>query len=105
VTAEQPAMDRPVRLERDGAGGVFAAAADLGLLVDRGSEVVRELDLGQYWAPVHHCTKPVIAAVSGYVLGAGCELALMCDIIVATEDHHGGMRAFLDRRPPQLLGR
>jgi enoyl-CoA hydratase/carnithine racemase len=66
-----------------GSGGVFAAGADLGLLVDRGSEEVRDLDLTQYWTPVRQCTKPIIAAVSGYALGAGCELALMCDIIVA----------------------
>ncbi len=66
-----------------GTGGVFAAGADLGLLVDQGAEGVRELDLGRYWAPLRECTKPVIAAVSGYALGAGCELALMCDIIVA----------------------
>jgi enoyl-CoA hydratase/carnithine racemase len=66
-----------------GSGGVFAAGADLSLLVDLGSEEVRELDLSGYWAPLRDCTKPVIAAVSGYALGAGCELALMCDIIVA----------------------
>jgi enoyl-CoA hydratase/carnithine racemase len=66
-----------------GNGGVFAAGADLGLLVDKGSQQVQDLDLGQYWAPLAHCAKPVIAAVSGYALGAGCELALMCDIIVA----------------------
>jgi enoyl-CoA hydratase/carnithine racemase len=127
VTVGQPAIERPVRYERQGAvglivldraakrnaldlamrsalaaavlelqhdasiralvitgsGGVFAAGADLGLLVDRDSAEVRELDLGQYWAPLRQCTKPVIAAVSGYALGAGCELALMCDIIVA----------------------
>jgi enoyl-CoA hydratase/carnithine racemase len=66
-----------------GNGGVFAAGADLTLLVDKGSQQVQHLDLGQYWAPLQHCAKPVIAAVSGYALGAGCELALMCDIIIA----------------------
>jgi enoyl-CoA hydratase/carnithine racemase len=66
-----------------GNGGVFAAGADLGLLVDQGSQQVQNLDLGRYWAPLQNCAKPVIAAVSGYAYGAGCELALMCDIIVA----------------------
>jgi enoyl-CoA hydratase/carnithine racemase len=66
-----------------GSGGVFAAGADLSLLVDQDAEGVRALDLGGHWAPLRECTKPVIAAVSGYALGAGCELALMCDIIVA----------------------
>ena len=66
-----------------GGEGVFAAGADLNLLVDKGAQEVADIDLGRYWAPVANCRKPVIAAVSGFALGAGCELALMCDFIVA----------------------
>lgn len=66
-----------------GGDAVFAAGADLKLLVDKGTQDVADLDLPGYWAPLANCSKPVIAAVSGYALGAGCELALMCDIIVA----------------------
>ncbi len=62
---------------------VFAAGADLSLLVDKGAQDVADIDLGQYWAPLMKCPKPVIAAVSGFALGAGCELVMMCDIIVA----------------------
>ena len=84
--------DAFVVLERDdairavvvtGGGDVFAAGADLNLLVDKGAQQVADIDLGQYWAPVASSSKPVIAAVSGFALGAGCELAMMCDFIVA----------------------
>ncbi|RZV59595.1 MAG: enoyl-CoA hydratase [Pseudomonadales bacterium] len=66
-----------------GGDKVFAAGADLNLLVDKGPQEVASIDLPQYWAPLANCPKPVIAAVSGHALGAGCELILMCDIVVA----------------------
>lgn len=66
-----------------GGDTVFAAGADLNLLVDKGAQDVADIELGQFWAPVANSRKPVIAAVSGFALGAGCELAMMCDFIVA----------------------
>ncbi len=66
-----------------GGDSVFAAGADLNLLVDKGAQDVANIDLGQYWALLATARKPVVAAVSGFALGAGCELALMCDFIVA----------------------
>ena len=66
-----------------GSDTVFAAGADLNLLVDQGAQDMADIDLPQYWAPVANSSKPVFAAVSGFALGAGCELAMMCDLIVA----------------------
>jgi enoyl-CoA hydratase len=73
-----------------GSDTVFAAGADLNLLVDKGAQDVADIDLGRYWAPVANARKPVIAAVSGFALGAGCELALMCDFIVADDSARFG---------------
>tara|TARA_B100001059_G_scaffold230363_1_gene264458 strand:+ start:2270 stop:3091 length:822 start_codon:yes stop_codon:yes gene_type:complete len=66
-----------------GGNEVFAAGADLKLLVDKNAREVAELKLASYWQSVATCEKPVIAAVSGHCLGAGSELMQMCDIIVA----------------------
>jgi enoyl-CoA hydratase/carnithine racemase len=73
---------RPLVLVITGGDSVFAAGADLNLLVDKGAPVA-DIDLGQYWSPLVNCGKPTIAAVSGFALGVGSELALMCDVVVA----------------------
>ena len=66
-----------------GGDKVFAAGADIRDMVDRTPiEVMGRRDL---WKPIASCPKPVIAAVNGYALGGGCELAMLADIIVAGE--------------------
>ncbi len=65
----------------------FAAGADIGeMVVQDYSDVHLGNFIGRNWEMVSKCRKPVIAAVSGYVLGGGCELALMCDMIIAADN-------------------
>ena len=62
---------------------VFAAGADIGDMADRGPVEQLTRDQTGRWAPLAGFTKPLIAAVNGYALGGGCEIALMCDLIIA----------------------
>jgi enoyl-CoA hydratase len=63
----------------------FAAGADVTEMVEAGAvDVLADDNFGR-WARIRALTKPLIAAVSGYAFGGGCELALMCDLIVASE--------------------
>jgi enoyl-CoA hydratase len=63
----------------------FAAGADIAQMVDAGAVEVLADDNFARWTRFRAIHKPVIAAVSGYAFGGGCELALMCDLIVASE--------------------
>mmetsp|Transcript_16050 Transcript_16050/g.13645 ORF Transcript_16050/g.13645 Transcript_16050/m.13645 type:complete len:228 (-) Transcript_16050:26-709(-) len=64
----------------------FAAGADIKEMNSRQTmaEVCKENMLG-FWQDLAQIKKPVIAAVNGYALGGGCELAMMCDIALASE--------------------
>src|SRR5437868_13221580 len=64
---------------------VFAAGADIGDMAERGAVDQLLRDQTGRWAPLAGFSKPLIAAVNGYALGGGCEVALMCDLIVAGE--------------------
>ncbi len=62
---------------------VFAAGADLMELIDMAPLDPRFEELAVMRRAIDECGKPVIAAVRGYALGGGCELAMMCDLVVA----------------------
>ncbi|MFH3698370.1 enoyl-CoA hydratase-related protein, partial [Acinetobacter baumannii] len=62
---------------------VFAAGADLKEMATATSTEMLLRHTERYWNAIAQCPKPVIAAVNGYALGGGCELAMHADIIIA----------------------
>ncbi len=66
-----------------GRGGNFAAGADVKAFEKLGAADMLAQQTHRYWEVIARCPKPVIAAVEGYALGGGCELAMHADIIVA----------------------
>jgi enoyl-CoA hydratase/carnithine racemase len=69
------------------AGGddYFAAGADIKAMRDRTFQEAMTTPTAAFWPRLAGCATPTIAAVSGFALGGGCELALLCDMIVASE--------------------
>ncbi|MDZ4834137.1 MAG: enoyl-CoA hydratase-related protein [Candidatus Melainabacteria bacterium] len=68
-----------------GSERAFAAGADIGEMSDETTISIMQKDRFATWAKVAKIKKPIIAAVSGYALGGGCELMMSCDIIIASE--------------------
>jgi enoyl-CoA hydratase len=64
----------------------FAAGADVKEMAGKSyPEIYLEDFITQGWERVAQCRKPVIAAVAGFALGGGCEIAMMCDIVIAAD--------------------
>ena len=70
-----------------GSEKAFAAGADIGAMASYGFADVYNGDyITRNWEQIRGVRKPVIAAVSGFALGGGCELAMMCDFIIAADN-------------------
>jgi enoyl-CoA hydratase len=69
-----------------GSDKAFAAGADIGAMSTWSyMDVFKSEYITRNWETIKRIRKPVIAAVCGYALGGGCELVMMCDIVIASE--------------------
>jgi enoyl-CoA hydratase/carnithine racemase len=75
----------------------FAAGADIKAMATRSFQEVLTSPAARFWPRLAAIRTPMVAAVEGYALGGGCELALACDMIVAAKDAEFG-------QPEILLG-
>ena len=69
-----------------GSEKAFAAGADIKEMAEKDFALAYNSDFIAPWQMIASHRKPIIAAVAGYALGGGCELAMMCDIIIAADN-------------------
>jgi enoyl-CoA hydratase len=74
-----------------GSDKVFASGADVRSLLERTPLEAYEGDRAQRWAAIRRLRTPLVAGVSGFCLGGGCELALIADLVVASETARFGL--------------
>ncbi|NHC02675.1 enoyl-CoA hydratase [Acinetobacter sp. 187] len=90
-TFQQLSQDSTVRaIVITGGEKVFAAGADIKDFTTATTSQMYLRHTEQYWQSITDCPKPIIAAVNGYALGGGCELAMHADIIIAGESAQFG---------------
>lgn len=87
-TAEDNAEVRAVVIT--GSRRAFAAGADINEMAARDLVGMLEDPRQRYWATIARFNKPIIAAINGFCLGGGCELAMHADILIAGEDARFG---------------
>jgi enoyl-CoA hydratase/carnithine racemase len=85
VTAEFEADPKIGAIVLTGSDKAFAAGADIKEMAKREFVDCFKTDMFSSWADLGEARKPTIAAVNGFALGAGCEIAMMCDVILAGE--------------------
>src|SRR6185369_7122363 len=95
VTLNRPkqlnALNNDLMDELGAALKAFAADADIGAMASYSFADVYKGDyITRNWETIRGIRKPVIAAVSGFALGGGCELAMMCDFIIAADNARFG---------------
>ncbi|MGD2173263.1 MAG: enoyl-CoA hydratase-related protein [Gammaproteobacteria bacterium] len=87
VFAQLDGDDSVAAIVLTGSDKAFAAGADIGEMKDATYQYMLEHGgLTRHCDSIASCGKPIIAAVAGYALGGGCELAMMCDFIIAADN-------------------
>jgi enoyl-CoA hydratase/carnithine racemase len=92
VALDQAEADPEVRaIVLAGSDKAFAAGADIKEMADKtAAQAMAENFITRNWERAADCRKPLVAAVAGYALGGGCELAMMCDIVIAADNARFG---------------